>query len=398
MRHEQQPFHTIYWVFTLNLCNQLMSNTKAPQMKIRKTLIITISILFFFGCSTGENNTVNPDIDPAPEGQYFPPTDDSGWESVTPEQLQWDATKINALNNYLKSNKTKGFMVLKNGRVVMEEYYNGHNQNAQWTWFSAAKSLTATFVGVAQDEGILDINNKTSDYLGANWSQLSTNQQDLITVKHHLSMSTGLNPHVGDFIPWICTLPICLEYTANAGTRWAYHQGAFMLLQEMITKNAGMSFQAYCKAKVADKIGMTGNWTNQLGLNIYNSNTRSMARFGLLMQNKGTWDATTVVSETYFNAMTNTSQDINKAYGYCWWLNGKADFMGTGTQEVFQGSLIPNAPNDMIAALGAADQKIYVVPSQGLVVVRCGESAGDEQLGLSSFDNELWGYINDVIN
>lgn len=366
-------------------------------MKTRLLLVFVCTILFFYGCSTDENNTTIPEIEPVPTGLYFPPTDNSEWESVTAAQLEWDATQIDDLNDYLKSKKTKGFMILKNGRVVMEEYYNGHNQNAQWTWFSAAKSLTATFVGVAQDEGILDINNKTSDYLGANWSQLTTDQQDLITVKNHLSMSTGLTAHVGDFIPWICTLPICLTYTADADTRWAYHQGAFMLLQEMITKNAGMSFQAYCKAKVADKIGMNGNWTNQLGLNIYNSNTRSMARFGLLMQNKGTWDATVVVSEAYFDAMTNTSQDINQAYGYCWWLNGKDRFLGTGSQEVFTGSLIPNAPDDMIAALGANDQKIYVVPSEGLVIVRCGESAGNTELGLSSFDNELWEYINAVI-
>lgn len=366
-------------------------------MKVYKTILITLSVLFFFGCSSDKNTPLNPEIDPAPEGQYFPPTDDSEWETVSPEQLQWDATKIDDLNTYLKSKNTKGFMVLKNGRVVIEEYYNGHNQNAEWTWFSAAKSLTATFVGVAQDEGILDINNKTSDYLGENWSLLTTEQQDLITVKNHLSMTTGLTPHIGDFLPWICTLPVCLEYTADAGTRWAYHQGAFMLLQEMITKNAGMSFQDYSKAKIDDKIGMNGNWTKQLGLNIYNSNTRSMARFGLLMQNKGTWNSTAVVSEAYFNAMTNTSQDLNNAYGYLWWLNGKSNYMSTGTQETFEGTLVPKAPSDMFAALGANDQKIYVVPSQGLVVVRCGENAGVLELGLSTFDNELWGYINDVI-
>jgi len=48
--------------------------------------------------------------------------------------------------------------------------------------------------------------------------------------------------------------------------------------------------------------------------------------------------------------------------------------------------------------LGANDQKIYVVPSLDLVIVRCGESAGNTELGLSSFDNELWEYLNAVIN
>ncbi len=367
-------------------------------MKNQSPFILVLVVLFLFGCSTDESNTKNLEIEPIPEGIYFPPIESSDWENISPEQLGWNTAKIEELNDYLASKKTKGFMVLKDGRVVMEAYFNGHNQNANSNWFSAAKSLTATFVGIAQDEGILNIDNKTADYLGANWSQLTPEKQDLITVKDHLRMSTGLTDHVGDFAPWICTLPSCMDFTADAGTRWAYHQGAYMLLQEMISKNAGMSFQAYCKAKVGDRIGMVGNWTSQLGLNIYSSDTRSMARFGLLMQNKGIWDGRTIVSEAYFNEMTHTSQNMNKSYGYLWWLNGKENFLGTTSQDLIQGALIPNAPQDMFAALGAQDQKIYVVPSKGLVVVRSGESAGENQLGMSSFDNELWSKINAVIN
>lgn len=367
-------------------------------MKALSTFAIALIVVLFLGCSTDGNDIPNPDIEPIPEGVYFPPIDGTSWEEVTPEQLEWDTNAVDDLNEYLQSKKTKGFIILKDGRIVMEEYYNGHNQNAKWTWFSAAKSLTATFVGVAQDEGFLDINNKTSDYLGNNWSQLAQEKQDLITVKHHLSMTTGLTSNIENPVAWICTLPICMNYTADASTRWAYHQGAFMLLQEMISQNTGMTFQAYCKAKVTDKIGMDGNWTNQFGLNIYNTNTRGMARFGLLSLNKGSWGEQQIVSEAYFNEMTNSSQDINNSYGYLWWLNGKENFLGTTSQDVIQGSLVPNAPSDMFAALGAQDQKIYVVPSQGLVIVRCGESGGEDQLGLSSFDNELWGKINAVIN
>jgi hypothetical protein len=55
--------------------------------------------------------------------------------------------------------------------------------------------------------------------------------------------------------------------------------------------------------------------------------------------------------------------------------------------------MMPNAPADMYAALGKNDQKIYVVPSKKLVIIRMGESAGNVQLAVSSFDNELWGYL-----
>jgi len=95
-------------------------------------------------------------------------------------------------------------------------------------------------------------------------------------------------------------------------------------------------------------------------LNRYQSDARSMARFGLLMMNKGVWNDETLLSIDYFNEMINTSQSINPSYGYLWWLNGKDSYIGTSSQEVFTGNLIPNAPSDMYSALGANDQKIYL--------------------------------------
>jgi len=365
-------------------------------MKSQTYTYLLIFVLLIIGCSSDSSGN---DIDVIiPNGMYFPPIGTDEWESLTPKQLDWDITKEQALYNYLEDKNTKGFVILKNGRIIVEKYFNGHNNSTVWPWYSAAKGLTATFVGIAQDEGFIDINNKTSDYLGDNWSILSQEKQALITVKHHLSMTTGLTPHLGEFAPWVCKLPICLDYTADAGQNWAYHQAAYMLLQDMVTENSGMSFEEYCKIKVADKIGMNGYWTSNIGLNIYNSNTRSMARFGLLMLNRGEWKESTIVSTSYFEQMINTSQEINTSYGYLWWLNGKENFIGTTSTASIPGSLIPNAPDDMFAALGANDQKIYIIPSQNIVIVRSGESAGEMQLGPSSFDNELWSKINAVIN
>ena len=68
------------------------------------------------------------------------------------------------------------------------------------------------------------------------------------------------------------------------------------------------------------------------------------------------------------------------------------------SQTVFPGSLIPNAPTDMFAALGANDQKIYVIPSKNMVIVRMGENAGGSGFASSGFDNVLWSKINAVIN
>ncbi len=144
---------------------------------------------------------------------------------------------------------------------------------------------------------------------------------------------------------------------------------------------------------------MNGFWNFGAIYTIYHSNTRSMARFGLLALNKGKWKSEQVLNETYFNEMTNSSQNINLAYGYLCWLNGKVNYRIPGSQNVFNGFLVPNAPADMFAAMGAKDQRIYVISSLNMVVVRMGEASdpNNPTFALSGFDNDLWAKMNAVI-
>ena len=143
---------------------------------------------------------------------------------------------------------------------------------------------------------------------------------------------------------------------------------------------------------------MNGAWMPYGNMNVYWSTTRSMARFGLLMYGQGKWNDTQIIPEPFLNDATNTSQDINKAYGYLWWLNGKTSYHLPQTQLEFSGELIPNAPDDMFAALGKNDEKIDIVPSKNLVIIRMGEAADNLNFGLSDFDNVLWQKINALIN
>ncbi|MFT5738183.1 MAG: hypothetical protein ACI9SG_002535 [Maribacter sp.] len=124
-----------------------------------------------------------------------------------------------------------------------------------------------------------------------------------------------------------------------------------------------------------------------------------MARFELLNLNNGVWDKTAILGDTSFlEGMKNTSQPLNKSYGYLWWLNGKESAMIPQSQVIFETTLMPNAPEDLYAGLGKNDQKLYIVPRQNLVIVRMGEATGVTTLGPSSFDNELWELINSVID
>jgi CubicO group peptidase (beta-lactamase class C family) len=250
--------------------------------------------------------------------------------------------------------------------------------------------------GIAQQEGLLNINNKTSQYLGTGWTSLPLAKEDLITVKHQLTMTTGLDDGVTPDND--CTTPGCLIYKADAGARWAYHNAPYTLLDKVVENATGTTYNNYFQQKIRNLTGMNGVWIKTGWNNVYYSTPRSMARFGLLLLNKGKWDQTTIVSDSnYYNAQVNTSQNLNSSYGYLTWLNGKSNYMLPGLQFVFSGMLTPNAPADMFSALGKNDQKIYVVQSQKIVVIRMGDSAGNVQLALSSFDNELWGKLKGII-
>lgn len=97
---------------------------------------------------------------------YFPSITDNTWETISASSLGWNESAVQPLKDYLAQKHTKSFMILVNGRIVMEEYFNGHTSATSWQWNSAGKTLTATATGIAQQEGLLNINNKVSQYLG----------------------------------------------------------------------------------------------------------------------------------------------------------------------------------------------------------------------------------------
>lgn len=355
-----------------------------------KKLVLFIGIAFTLSACSSDSSENNP----VEDTMYFPPSDGTNtWETKSVTDLGWNQSAVQPLLDYLELKNTKSFIILVNGRIVMEQYFNGHTANTPWYWASAGKTLTATVTGIAQDEGLLNINNKVSDYLGTGWTSAPLAKENLITCKNLLCMNSGLNDALGDDVS-----PANLQYVADAGTRWAYHN-VYVKLQDVVAQTSGQTWTAYFNTKLRDRIGMTGGaWIQSDGLSVYWSTSRNMARFGLLALNKGNWNGTTIVNQSFFNDATTTSQNINLAYGYLWWLNGKASFHLPQTQLQFNGTLIPNAPSDMFAALGKNDQKIYVIPSKKMVVIRMGEVANPDNptFALSGFDNELWDKISDL--
>lgn len=326
---------------------------------------------------------------------YFPPLTGNTWESVTPASLGWCEQYLDSLDELLDNTNSKAFIILKDGKIAHEKYFDAFTQDSVWYWASAGKSLTSLLVGIAQQEGFLSIQDTTSKYLGPGWTACTPEEEAKIKVWNQLTMTSGLDDSYGDKD---CTLDTCLIYKADAGTRWAYHNGPYTLLDQVMENATGMTLNQFHNTRVKQKTGMTGLYVHVDYNNVYFSTARSMARFGLLMLNKGKWNNTEVLNDTaYYNQMVNTSQNINQSYGYLWWLNGKSSFHMPGTQLQFPGSIIPNAPADMFAALGKNDQKVHVVPSQNLVLIRMGDAAYANELVPLTLDDDIWYWINKLL-
>ena len=110
-----------------------------------KKIIPFLVALALISCGSDDSSTPT-----TPEEQmYFPPIGSTTWETKTVESLGWNQSQVQPLLDYLELKNTKSFIVLHNGKIVLENYFNGHSATEPWYWASAGKTLTATVTGIA---------------------------------------------------------------------------------------------------------------------------------------------------------------------------------------------------------------------------------------------------------
>ena len=323
---------------------------------------------------------------------YFPPVTGNAWDTLSPQSQGYRADRIDSLYAYLQATNSKAFILLKDGKIVLEKYFGSFSQDSGHVWNSAGKSLTAFAIGMAQQEGYLSINDTTSNRIGNGWTTAPLAKERKITIRHQLTMTSGLND-AGDNN---CTDPACLTYLADAGTRWAYHTGVYTLLDSVIERATGQNINRYLLPRLRTTTGITGLYVKLGYNNIFYSKPRSLARYGNLILGKGTWNGTPLLTDTaYYRQMIHPSQSLNLAYGYLWWLNGQSSYRIPQTQIVFPGMIAPNAPADMVCALGKDGQILSLVPSQNLHWIRMGDNPGGATLLVSTeYADRIWAYLN----
>lgn len=325
------------------------------------------------------------------QSTYFPPIDGDDWETMDPAELNWCEEKIDSLYTFLDEGNSKAFLILKDGKIVLEQYFDDFTRDDVWRWASVGKPMMGTLMGIAEQDGYLNLDEPTSDYLGTAWTSAPADKEALITLRHHLSMTTGLTDNTNT-----CTLPSCLGYLADAGTRWAYHNATYYLLADVLEEATGKDFNQYFDEEITATIGVDGDWVNSGYAKILSTTPRDMARFGLLFLNNGKWGTNQIIEDSiFFQNMITPSQDLNLSYGYYWWLNGQESYMFPETQVVFSGSLAPDAPTDLYTGVGYGGQYLNIIPSLNMVLVRMGEFP-DGPPHPTIFNNQIWQIINEL--
>ena len=307
------------------------------------------------------------------------------------------------LDSYLKENNTSSFLVSEKGKVVVEkEFKVRKNLNPKSLMFfnllrhgliegrsqedvaSIQKSIVSILIGIAQQKGLIDINESVTSYIGS-WTQLSTEKESLIKVRNLLTMTSGLD--------------VDLNYNAEPGLKWLYNTRAYSQLINVLEKTSGLSINELSSEWLFDKLQMNETFWKErkkgpMGFPKDSAKyglvttAKDLLKFGEFILNGGEVGTNHVISDIdFFDDTFLKSQNMNEAYGYLWWLNNSKTHM-TWEKELSSGNLFSHAPEEAILALGLGSRVLAIVPSEELVLVRLGSFPDDK-----NFNNNLWKYL-----
>ena len=338
---------------------------------------------------------VNSSVDAAEPKLYFPPADGK-WETVKPSDAGWDKAKLQAALDYAGKNRSSGVVILYRGRILAEQHwmekkagtakFRRRNQgrtkagHAIEDVASVQKSIAGLLIGIAQEKGLLKIDDAVSKHLGKGWTKATAEQEAAITIRHLLTMSSGLTD--------------AGRFEAKPGEKWRYNTWAYAKTMDVLEKVTKQDRNKLTADWLTKPLGMTNSKWVRRGAALQSVNgygfattARDLARVGLLMLADGRWGKQTILGDSkYLKAATTSSQKRNPFYGYLWWVNRNK------YSRLKRARRMLTAPRDMYSANGALNRRCWVVPSLQLVVTRLGDRPTDGR----SFDRKFWSLLREA--
>lgn len=290
--------------------------------------------------------------------------------------------RMESAAEYSKSKRGNTMVVLFDGKVVFERYDNGGAADRVQMLASGSKSFVGVVAAAAVQDKLLNLDDRASEAI-TEWKD--NPEKSEITYRQLLTLTSGLTPgERGKAVlapTWkaIASKPM----TGKPGAQFeygAYHLNAFAHALER--KLGGETFEAYLRRRILDPIGIKVEWRfkcedghPQVGGGAFMT-ARDWAKFGEFVRLGGERDGTKVVDGRLL-AECFQGTDRNPAYGLTWWLKKEVTpgFRRAIPMLSREWGDVANSdwlPGDLVAACGAGKQRLYVIPSRKLVVVRQG--------------------------
>jgi hypothetical protein len=290
---------------------------------------------------------------------------------------------------------SRAVLIVHKGQIVAERYASGYTKHSKFLGWSMAKSVTSAMVGILVKEGKLNV---LAPAPVADWTALS-DKRHKITLEHLLQQRSGIDFvedyasfsdatnmlfNKGDMAGYVASLPLKYE----PGTRFYYSSGNSNLLSGIIRNTVGeKQYHLFPYQSLFHKLGMYHTLLEPdasgtfVGSSYIYASARDYARFGLLYLSDGVWNGERILPGGWVQ-QTAKAPDVFKErdYGYQFWLNGFED--NDSLERAY-----PELPADMFMADGYGGQRIFIVPSEELVIVR---------LGLNKFDEHR--FLRDVMD
>ncbi|MEJ2614940.1 MAG: serine hydrolase [Ignavibacteriaceae bacterium] len=273
-----------------------------------------------------------------------------------------------------KFGRLESLLILKDKKLVLEEYFYGYNRTKLHNIHSCTKSIVSLLLGAALgNNGKMDVDKSIFDYL-PKYDSLKTKENEQIKLKHVLTMTAGLqeaedhnNADNGDPIHDILTLPI----GTKPGEKFKYSNECSELLGGIIYSLEGRQADEYAQEVLFDPLDISQfYWETENGIpHCYSDlhmRPRDMAKIGLLVLNKGYWNGKQIVPEEWIDVSTkpHVAESDYFNYGYQWWHRSNQNKpwwknpVGGGKTE-----------HDMALALGYGGQYIMIIRDLNMVIV-----------------------------
>jgi CubicO group peptidase (beta-lactamase class C family) len=285
--------------------------------------------------------------------------------------------------------KTLGIVVVYNNQIIAEKYLDGYNYTTMFHGWSMTKTLTGAWAGILAGEGKLKLDEP------AGFQEWQNDDRKNITVKNIVQMSSGLDWYENYFTISDATVMLMQkddmlasildnELKYAPGGHWNYSSGDANLLSGIIRNriNNNKNYHDFIYTKLLYPIGMlhTKVETDAGGLYVASSycygSARDWARFGMLFLNNGIFAGDTVLSKQWVDFMKTPAEASGGNYAGTFWL-----------KESHPENALVDVPGDVFFADGFLGQRVYIVPSKKLVVVRMGYGLSD--FNMNNFLGEI---------